>query len=848
MSRIIKIAFLAVALMLGNIEGRAQSNCAVWEWADVLPIYRGTVIFKNIEVDSIGNQYILGSFGGTVTLDSITFNSTNGNYFIGKRDTAREWIWAIQLDIDYALNGPEPFGMHFDDYSQSIILTGAFSQTLTLGAQQVTSGHALNSMFVAKLNTSNQQWVWNRQVMDSISIKGSSVTTTPNGEIYLAGLCDIPASSVSDTLHFGGSALPIDSAISFIAKLTPSGSWKWIRQGGAACAPAVTINSSGLIGFAGAAHNSVKNISHYFVQTYDTAGQFNWTKKIQKIYWGNYGIVHFDADLMGNFYLSGRMHANLKFDSITLTTNRHTQFFTKLDKAGNFKWAQHAGRHVSQSPWAYPKSIIAETTKDGKTIFFGSHHDDIYFGTDTIVKKQGTYDFMSMADSSGNWKLITSLPTLSYYNGNGLFSSGLITSDRSSRIYFVGSNGYNNRMGLDSLKDYHSFIAKINLNGAPLTKAFKDTIVQCGMSVQLKTISNFVATPDYQWYPNVRLDTATKPDPYCDPVKTTVYYVGASTSAACSAFDTVKVFVDTATAFGQGFPISTNGFGKYYCQNSNFSISAPAGYHDFHWSTGDTSQTIFPTEPGKYILIAANANGCYDIDSILLQPLIEIKAPPFLLCTNDSIPLSINTFGLDSVKWSTGSQASQVYASQPGKYWVDAYRGACWATDTVEVILFTDTANANFADSIYGLEVHFAPTSIGVNNGYWDFGDGTYLSGVNVSHTYANPGTYPVCFYSKDICGGEGEQCKNVSVTDIGITELKPIEVFSLFPNPANDILNISSENILAPHILVFDVSGRILLDKHFSKSNNWQLDIQGLPSGYYFIKIGNQTSKFGKL
>ena len=330
MSRIIKIAFLAIGLMFNHFDGKAQSNCAVWEWADALPIHKHSASFQNIEVDSIGNQYILGRFGGTVNLDSITFNYTNGNYFIGKRDISQRWVWAVQIDADYGLNGQEPFSMHFDEYSNSIILTGAFSQTLTLGSQQISSGHSLNSLFVAKLNTNTQQWVWNKQVMDSISVKGSSVTSTKNGEIYLAGICDNPSSSISDTLHFGSAALPIDSAISFVAKLSPSGNWKWIRPGGGACPPAVAINSTGTVAIAGAAHNTIKNISHYFVQTYDTAGQFNWIKKIQKIYWGNYGVGHFDTDLMGNFYLSGRMHAHLQFDSVVLTANRHTQFFTKL--------------------------------------------------------------------------------------------------------------------------------------------------------------------------------------------------------------------------------------------------------------------------------------------------------------------------------------------------------------------------------------------------------------------------------------------------------------------------------------------------------------------------------------
>ncbi len=47
----------------------------------------------------------------------------------------------------------------------------------------------------------------------------------------------------------------------------------------------------------------------------------------------------------------------------------------------------------------------------------------------------------------------------------------------------------------------------------------------------------------------------------------------------------------------------------------------------------------------------------------------------------------------------------------------------------------------------------------------WDFGDGEFTYGVNVGHTYQNPGTYTVTLTLKDLLGGVSTLSKKVTVT-----------------------------------------------------------------------------------
>lgn len=63
---------------------------------------------------------------------------------------------------------------------------------------------------------------------------------------------------------------------------------------------------------------------------------------------------------------------------------------------------------------------------------------------------------------------------------------------------------------------------------------------------------------------------------------------------------------------------------------------------------------------------------------------------------------------------------------------------------------------------------------------------------------------------------------------------------YTIYPNPANDVLNISIDNDFATdyRYTVFDIYGRIFIDTNENKST---LDISELNSGVYFIRISNQ-------
>jgi hypothetical protein len=66
---------------------------------------------------------------------------------------------------------------------------------------------------------------------------------------------------------------------------------------------------------------------------------------------------------------------------------------------------------------------------------------------------------------------------------------------------------------------------------------------------------------------------------------------------------------------------------------------------------------------------------------------------------------------------------------------------------------------------------------------------------------------------------------------------------WSLYPNPAHDIVNLSISDVVNGQmsIVVADINGRILLKEEVTKSQQdiiIPLNVSGLAKGYYFIKI----------
>jgi hypothetical protein len=115
-------------------------------------------------------------------------------------------------------------------------------------------------------------------------------------------------------------------------------------------------------------------------------------------------------------------------------------------------------------------------------------------------------------------------------------------------------------------------------------------------------------------------------------------------------------------------------------------------------------------------------------------------------------------------------------------------------------------------------------------------GTGAYIDEVLTNNSDQNTITYKPC----GINGGTAIHNVNGQILD-----------FTLFPNPATDLLQLKTADLKVSNVIITDISGRIIAKKIVTPAEEIKLDIATLPRGMYFLKIdtdkGMATSKFIK-
>jgi len=78
----------------------------------------------------------------------------------------------------------------------------------------------------------------------------------------------------------------------------------------------------------------------------------------------------------------------------------------------------------------------------------------------------------------------------------------------------------------------------------------------------------------------------------------------------------------------------------------------------------------------------------------------------------------------------------------------------------------------------------------------------------------------------------------DICIAHITKTDDEPDQKLSVFPNPAQDQINISIEGLQINAIQLFNVHGQILLTEPNHELKRTSLDIGHLSSGIYFLKV----------
>ena len=156
---------------------------------------------------------------------------------------------------------------------------------------------------------------------------------------------------------------------------------------------------------------------------------------------------------------------------------------------------------------------------------------------------------------------------------------------------------------------------------------------------------------------------------------------------------------------------------------------------------------------------------------------------------------------------------------------------------------------ANFTSVANALTVNFTDTSSGVTSWFWDFGDGTTSTLQSPSHSYASAGNYSVNLYVENLNKSWDEINHPIALSTMGVTDNSKA-LFQLYPNPTNEILTVSlGKSASKVSYQIIDYSGKIVLEQTLSDSQLFNVNVEDLASGLYFVKITmDETVRFTKI
>lgn len=325
------------------------------------------------------------------------------------------------------------------------------------------------------------------------------------------------------------------------------------------------------------------------------------------------------------------------------------------------------------------------------------------------------------------------------------------------------------------------------------------------------------------------------------------YYVDVTTPCGIVRSDTQNIQI-------LPFPALDLGPDTTVC--AGVTLIADPGAASYFWSTGAATQSLPVNTSGTYSVTATSSDACSSIDSIAIFvagfPAADL-GPDTIMCPGDSLCFLANPDPGFGYAWTTGAQTNEICVGAGGVYAVTVTNQEnCPFSDTV-IVTIPDNPIANIAaDTSNCPTINFFGNTTGgpVDDWIWVFGDGDSAFVQNPTHAYPNTGLFSVELIATNACGADTTVFSLPLICEVGINDELGLQV-ELFPNPADDLLNLrfSNSSIARLEVHLYDLMGKEVLEpRTFTIQGNGEasLNLEGLTSGVYLIELraGNKLAR----
>jgi len=284
-----------------------------------------------------------------------------------------------------------------------------------------------------------------------------------------------------------------------------------------------------------------------------------------------------------------------------------------------------------------------------------------------------------------------------------------------------------------------------------------------------------------------------------------------------------------------------------FCEGDSVTLSAPAGFAGYLWTTGDTTQTITISQSGTFQVLVLNADGSSSpqslgttvtVNPIPPQPLISGAN---LLCEGDSLTIQ-GPSGYATYYWNGQAGGANWVVKDSGTYTlqVESAEGCLSAiSEPLQVDIQAPPVAAFSLTPLSDSTLSFNNLSQEGTNYLWDFGDGNSSTDANPIHTYTNGAVdLTISLIVSNACGSDTFTTYYAGTVDLPGEANFPL--IRVYPVPANDIMWVQVSPSAAGNLTLWDTGGREVLQQSFSNTqgNGISLRVADLPDGQYILSI----------
>jgi hypothetical protein len=544
--------------------------------------------------------------------------------------------------------------------------------------------------------------------------------------------------------------------------------------------------------------------------------------------------------------------------TVSLWHNRNTSSVVGIplmhasNAAGNFIWIfqtgatnMQFGTNKQQSAWIWAQSTSTTNVWTHIVLVYNAGAMTLY--KDNVAVATGTFNHTGVTSA-----------TLPLYVGRG-----------------IGGNYFNGK--IDDIGIWNRCLSACEVNDL-FTASNTLTTVSAGPDLYACNGGSVTLTgtgaSTFLWSPNVTNGATFSPS-----INQTYTLTGFDANG-CSAWDQTNILLEQFSInAGQDLSI---------CQGDSAVLTA-TGSPNIIWNNNDVSNGIpfFPLNSGYVTAFATSPNGCLASDSVLLtiNPAPAINAGPDLFtCPGDSITLFAT--GANNLVWNSSLPNDTTFVPVASATYVVSGVDAigCTGSDTLQLFYGTfPDLNAGPDQSVcFGEEVTL--TGTGGIFMYWDnnipdgvpfvpqtsgsyvlngasnegcLGTDTVFVSVNDASsntitasaidsytvngtTYTASGSYTQLL--TNAAGCDSLLTINLTLDFTGINENQ--QQFSFYPNPVKDVIVVSVlPELIGRELEMMNIEGKQIHYQYIDATSQ-AINVQQLPSGIYFLRIGEGVQK----